>query len=198
MAPRIPTLVLAAAAITLNVTIGSVAHLLALPIGLDSVGIMLVAVLLQGSLWRAFLTAALVGFVSFFVGGLLINPLLPWLSLTALAGAAYGAFIVRGRIDDELSGKGGAYVSALKALALGVGWGIVAALVSAPVVIYFFGDVTGSGATLILGSQNRTHHHLLNAALLTGVAVEASDKALQMLIVLVVARATPKAVLERL
>ena len=198
MISRIPTLVLAAAAIALNVTIGSVVHLLKLPIYLDSMGIMLVAILLPGSRWKAFVAASLVGIVSFVIGGILINPYLPWFSATAIAGAAYGAFVVRGRVDKEVSGARGAHVLTLKAIGFGVGWGIVAALVSAPVVVYLFGGVTGSGTTLILAFLVRAGQQLMEAALLTGFAAEPVDKSLQMIIALAVARATPKAFLERL
>lgn len=197
MITRMPTLVFAAAAIALNVAIGSIVHLLKLPIYLDSMGIMLVAILLPGSRWSAFLTAAVVGVVSFVITGLLINPFLPWFSLTGIAGAAYGAFLVRGRVQDELTGRRGAHVLTMKAVLFGIGWGILAAIVSAPVVVYLFGGVTGSGTTLVTAFLVRTGHQLLEAALLTGFAAEPIDKTLQMLIALIIGRATPRTFLER-
>ena len=195
MSKNIPTIVFCAAAIALNVAIGSVVFLLKLPIYLDSIGIMLVAILIPGTRFRAFLLAATVGVISFVIGGVLLNPFLPWFSLTAIVGAAYGAILVRGRVlEGEISAKR----SSLKAVAFGVGWGLVAAVVSAPVVVYLFGGVTGSGTTLVTAFLIKTGHQLLNAALLTGFAAEPVDKTLQMVIALMVSRATPKSFLGRL
>lgn len=198
MQNRISILVLVAAAVALNVAIGSAIHLLKLPIYLDSMGIMVVALLAPGSRGKAFVLASTVGIISFILGGILVNPFLPWFSLTAVAGAAYGALVVRGRVDSEISGKASTLSFVSKALVFGIGWGIISAIMSAPVVVYLFGGVTGSGTTLVTAFLLRTGHQLLNAALLTGFAAEPVDKTLQMIIALMVARATPQAFITKM
>lgn len=192
MPRNVATIVLAAAAIALNVAIGTAVYLLKLPIYLDSIGIMLMAIVVPGTRPYAFVAASVVGLASFVIGGLLVNPYLPWFSATAIAGAAYGAFVVRGRVNDILKGTSSSALFIVKTLLFGIGWGIIAALVSAPVVVYLFGGVTGSGTTLILAFLLKTGHQMLSAAVLTGLAAEPVDKTLQMLSALFVARATPQ------
>jgi energy-coupling factor transport system substrate-specific component len=191
MPRNIATIILAAAAIALNVAVGSAVYLLKLPIYLDSIGIMLVAIMVPGTRGYAFLVAAIVGVTSFVIGGLLVNPYLPWFSGTAVAGAAYGAFLVRGHVADVLRGTAGVPRFVVKVLLFGIGWGLVAAMVSAPVTVYLFGGVTGSGTTLILAFLVKTGHQVLGAAILTGLAAEPVDKTLQMLCAFLVGRATP-------
>jgi energy-coupling factor transport system substrate-specific component len=198
MALNIATVILAAAGIGLNVAVGTAVYLLKLPIYMDSIGIVLTAMLVPGKRSKAFVVAALVAVASFVIGGLLVNPFLPWFIATGIAGAAYGAFVVRGRVDALIAGTASQTTFASKLLLFGVGWGILAALVSAPVVVYLFGGVTGSGTTLILAFLVKTGHQLLSAALLTGLSAEPIDKTLQFLCALLLAKSTPRSFRDHL
>jgi energy-coupling factor transport system substrate-specific component len=195
---NITTVILAAAGIALNVALGTAVFLLKLPIYLDSIGIMLVAILVPGTRHAAFLVAALVAIIGFVIGGLLVNPFLPWFIGTGIVGAAFGAYVVRGRVDALVSGEASTTSFAGKVLLFGVGWGIIAAVVSAPVVVYLFGGVTGSGTTLILAFLVKAGQQLVNAALLTGLAAEPVDKTLQFLCAILIARSTPSSFRDRL
>jgi len=65
-------------------------------------------------------------------------------------------------------------------------------VISAPVVVYLFGGVTGSGSALIVAYFLKTGQQLMNAALLSGFTAEPIDKTLQVLIAALLYRATPK------
>src|SRR4030095_6148300 len=84
----------AATCLALNVGLGKVANLFALPLAFDTVGTILAAVLLR---WPYVLVVAV---TSSLLGGLLINPVFPFyvgtqlaIAFAALAGARYGAFL---------------------------------------------------------------------------------------------------------
>src|SRR5438552_15771619 len=98
MTTNIPTIILAAACIALNVAVGTLIYLLKLPLYLDSAGIMLAAILVPGSRGRACLVSSIVGVVSFVVFGLLARPFEPWFIVTAAAGALYGSLVARGYV----------------------------------------------------------------------------------------------------
>ena len=80
---------------------------------------------------------------------------------------------------------------------LGIGWGIVAAIVSAPVAVYLFGGVTGSGSALVTLFFVKTGHQLLDSVLLSGFSIEPIDKTIQMILAIYVARSTPAHFHER-
>src|SRR5262245_50646383 len=175
---NLPVLVLCAACIALNVAVGSIVYLLKLPIYLDVIGVMVAALLVPGSRHAAFFYASVVGVITVLLGGLLVNPFLPWFVLTAIACAAYGAYVVRGRVDeltDPSTGAAPMALSIVKVLALGIVWGIVAAVVSAPVVVYLFGGVTGSGSTLLVAFFAKAGNQLMQSALLSGFTAEPVD-----------------------
>lgn len=193
MPTNLPTIVLAAACIALNVAAGTLVYLLKLPIYLDSAGIMLAAILIPGTRANACLFSSIVAVVSFVVFGVLVSPFQPWFIGTGIAGALYGSLVVRGRVADLIDGRAttGGFVT--RTLLFGIGWGIVAAAVSAPVVVYLFGGVTGAGTTLILVFLVKAGNQLLKAALLTGFSAEPVDKTLSLLLAIMIARFTPPA-----
>jgi energy-coupling factor transport system substrate-specific component len=74
----------------------------------------------------------------------------------------------------------------------GVITGIAAAVVSAPVVVWLFGGVTGSGTAFVVAFFLKTGQQLLNSALLSGLTTEPIDKTLQVLLAALLYRATPR------
>ena len=198
MPTHLPTIVLAAACIALNIAAGTLVYLLKLPIYLDSAGIMLAAILIPGSRANAILGSAIVAVVRFIVFGVLVSPFQPWFIGTGIAGALYGSLVVRGRVTDLINGTATTRQFVGKLLLFGIGWGIVAAAVSAPVVVYLFGGVTGAGSTLILAFLVKAGNQLLKAALLTGFSADPIDKTLSLLLAIMIARYTPPAFRELL
>ena len=70
--------------------------------------------------------------------------------------------------------------------------GVVSAVVSAPVVVYLFGGVTGSGSAFVVAFFLKTGQQLLESALFAGLATDPIDKTLQVLLAALLYRATPR------
>jgi energy-coupling factor transport system substrate-specific component len=162
MPSNFPTIILASACIALNVAAGTLVYLLKLPLYLDQAGIMLAAILVPGPRGKACLVSAIVAVVSFVVIGVLVSPFEPWFIGTGIASGLYGSLVVRGRVTDLVDGRATTRRFIGRLLLFGIGWGIVAAVVSAPIVVYLFGGVTGAGTTLIFAFLVKTGHQLLN------------------------------------
>lgn len=184
----IPILVLAAACVALNVAVGTMVYLLKLPIYLDQAGIMLAALLVPGTRLKAFLVSSVVAVVSFTIIGLLANPFIFWYYGTAVAGALYGSFVVRGFLQASVESGKRLWP---RSILLGIGWGIVAAIVSAPVTVMLFGGVTGAGSSLIVAILVSSGAQVVKAVLLTGFGAEPIDKTISLLLAVTIARATP-------
>ena len=186
-----PRLILIALCAALNFALGTVVYLVKLPIYLDSIGTILCALLLAPARWTAFVCACLAGVIGAVITGVLFNPYLPWFLPTVVAIALVSAF---------LTGEGAATFRArpmptgafaARVLIYGVITGLVAAVVSAPVVAYLFGGVTGSGSTFIVALFLKAGQELLSAVLYSGLAAEPVDKTLQVLLAALLFRATP-------
>lgn len=192
---RVPVLILAACCVALNVAIGTVVYLLKLPLYLDQPGIMLAALLVPGTRREACVVSCIVALVTFTTTALLVNPFNFWYYGTGITSALYGSLVVRDRLSLAAPTWYGQWV---KVIAFGIGWGVVAALVSAPVTAYLFGGVTGVGTTLIVAYLMNAGHQVLNAVLLTGLGAEPIDKTISLIIALAIARATPPAFMRQL
>src|SRR5690242_2732633 len=90
-----PRLILIALGAALNCAIGTVVYLLKLPVFLDSIGTILVALLLAPDRVAAFMCAWAAGWIGLAVSGL-INPFLPWFAMTDVAIALVAGFLVVG------------------------------------------------------------------------------------------------------
>jgi hypothetical protein len=83
-------------------------------------------------------------------------------------------------------------------IVFGIITGIVSAIVSAPVVVYLFGGVTGSGSAFVVAFFLKTGQQLLNSAVFAGLTTEPIDKTLQVLVAALLYRATPREFLDLL
>jgi len=190
--PKTETMVTIALCAALNLALGSAVFLLKAPIYLDMVGTILCALLFCDTARKAFLSSATAGVISFILGGLLVNPFLPWFSGSVVAVAAVTAFVTcrsARTLRNEAPNRKRFYFAVL---GYGILTGVIAAIVSAPIVVYLFGGVTGSGSALIVAFFLKTGHQLLQAAFLSGFTAEPIDKTLQLLIAVVLFRATPE------
>lgn len=185
-----PRLILIALGAALNFSIGTIVYMIKLPIFLDSIGTILVALLLAPLRMPAFLCAWAAGWVSLAVSGL-INPFLPWFALTDVAIAAVAAVVVVGAADTFRKSALRSVAFATRVVLCGIVLGVVSAVVSAPVVVYLFGGVTGSGSAFVVAFFLKTGQHLMSAAMLSGLANDPPDKILQVLIAALLYRATP-------
>lgn len=167
--------------IALNLTLGTIVHALRLPVYIDEVGTICVTLLVG---LRAGL---LTGVISFAIGGVLTNPVLPYFIGTQIAVALFVRIV----------GAYGWYRSLFRSILSGIGLGIVAGIVSAPVIVFLFGGVTGSGASFITAFLLASGKSMLKSVFLSGLAAEPLDKTLQTLLAVYLLRSLPKTLLGR-
>jgi energy-coupling factor transport system substrate-specific component len=174
----------------LNVSIGTIVYLIKLPIYLDSIGTILVALLLAPDRMAAFLCAWAAGWTGLVVSGL-VNPFLPWFALTDVAIALVSALLTVGAAATFRARPMRGIPFAAQVLLCGVATGIVSGVVSAPVVAYLFGGVTGSGSALVVAVFLKAGENLMSAAMFSGLAADPPDKILPVLFAALLYRATP-------
>jgi energy-coupling factor transport system substrate-specific component len=175
----------------LNFAVGAIVYLIKLPIYMDSVGTILCAMLIFPDRWAAFVCALIAGLAGVAVIGLLVNPFLPWFSLTVVAIALVSAFLTASGGDVYRARPLRPFAFILRVVIFGVVTGIIAAVVSAPVVAYLFGGVTGSGSAFLVAFFLKTGQQLMNAVLMSGLTADPIDKTLQVLVAALLFRATP-------
>jgi energy-coupling factor transport system substrate-specific component len=185
-----PRLILIALGAALNCAIGTVVYLLKLPVFLDSIGTILVALLLAPDRVAAFMCAWAAGWIGLAVSGL-INPFLPWFAMTDVAIALVAGFLVVGAAKTFRDRPLNSLPFIGQVVLCGVMIGVVSAVISVPVVVYLFGGVTGSGSALVVAVFLKIGQHLMSAAMLSGLASDPPDKILQVLFAALLYRATP-------
>lgn len=168
--------------VLLNLGIGTIVHLLKLPLFVDAVGTILITLLIG---WR---WGAVTGVLSFLVGGVLTNPVLPWFCGTQAVVA-----IVAGIMASK-----GWFRTIPRTIVTGIVIGIAAGIVSAPVIIKLFGGITGSGSGFITSFLLASGKKVLDSVILTGLSCEPIDKTLQCLLVFWLSRTLPMRFRQRL
>jgi len=168
--------------IALNVAIGGIVHIIKLPIFLDAIGTVL-AVLLLG-LWPG----VIVGILSFVIASVLINPVYIWFIGTQAVIAMY-IYVVATKLL--------AFSSFKKVVITGLTLGVVAGIVSAPIIVWVFKGVAGSGRDLITALLLGAGEQIYQAVILSGAASEPVDKLLQILAAFSILKTLPKRVLEQ-
>jgi len=186
--PRLVAIALCAA---LNFAIGNIVYLVKLPIYLDSIGTILCALLIFPDRRAAVVCAFIAGFIGIVLSWL-VNPFLLWFAFTVLAIALVSALLTA-RATETFRARPLPVPSFIAKVAIyGVITGIASAVMSAPVVVYLFGGVTGSGTAFVVAFFLKTGEQLLNSALYAGLTTEPIDKTLQVLLAALLYRATPR------
>jgi len=176
------TLALIPAGIALNLVLGTIAFVIKAPLYLDAIGTIAITLL-------AGLRAGIfVGVASFLIGGLLVNPVLPWFAGTQACIAIFTHLVAR--LGLLRPGRWKFFCPRL--LLVGGSLGVVTGVVSAPVIAYLFGGVTGSGASLIVAFLLKSGETLFNAVLMSGIASEPIDKTIQLIVALSLIRSMPE------
>ncbi len=165
--------------IALNLALGLLVHTLKIPLYIDAVGTVVIT-LLAGM--RA---GILVGVVSFAVWGI-FNPVYFWFAGTQAAIAIY----------THLMATRGAFRTWFRTILAGVGLGIVAGVVSAPVIVALFGGITGSGASVVVAFLVASGKGILKSVILSGMACEPIDKTIQCLLAVWLIKGLPQTLLR--
>lgn len=154
------TLVLIPVAIAINVVIGEIVVLLKLPVFLDSIGTVLVAVL--AGPWAG----ALTGTLSNIVWGLILDPnAFPWFPVALFIGLVAG-----------ICANFGLFKSWWKVVITGFIIALTAAIVSTPIGVYLYGGITASGSSFITAYLLATGRGIFEAVISTNFIVEPIDK----------------------
>jgi energy-coupling factor transport system substrate-specific component len=168
--------------IVVNLVAGSLVSALKLPIYLDALGTIVIAILVG---WKA---AALVGVASFCLASIFVSPAYLYFVCTQVAIAV----VVR------LTGE---WTSALRtirgSILAGIGLGLVAGICSAPIIAFFFDGSTGTGRDLVTALMARTGRNTFESVLISGLLVEPVDKTIQLLVSIALLRALPRRVVDR-
>jgi len=164
-------------AVALNLALGAVVNALKLPVYLDSVGTILVAVL--AGPWAGIVT----GIVSNSVLGLLVSPaLFAFIPVAIVIGWLAG-----------VAGKVGALRSLGGAIAAGLVIGVAAALLSAVIVIALMGGLTASGTGfLTIAIRAVLGVSVDSAAKIAAIATDVLDKPLSCVLVYLVLERLPR------
>jgi energy-coupling factor transport system substrate-specific component len=169
-------LVLIPVAIAINIAVGQTIYTLKIPLYLDSIGTILVGVLVGP--WAGGLT------------GLLSNMI--W-GLTGL-NVTYAPFAGVGAVIGILAGvfaQAGWLRTWWKVILAGIITGLVAAVLSAPISAYVFGGVTGSGTDVVTAMFRGMGLGVLPSSFAQGVSSDPLDKTVSYLIVWIILQALP-------
>ncbi len=170
---RIPII---AAAIAINVIIAAFVQILKLPIYMDAIGTIIAAIMLGVT------PAIIVGVVSFLIASVLVSPVYIYFIGTQAAIAVYAYVAAR---------YWAGFSSWIRVIPTGIGLGILAGVVSAPVIVLVFGGATGSGRDLITAFIVSGGQQIVSAVFLSGAASEPIDKTLQCIAAMLVLRSLP-------
>ncbi|MES2304926.1 MAG: hypothetical protein V4558_05440 [Gemmatimonadota bacterium] len=179
MSPRLFALVPAAVAI--NLVVGRIAAELSLPVYLDTLGTMLVAVLtgLPGG--------ALVGTVSQLFAGMLSGYI--WLPFVAVQWAI--------ALLAALAAHRGGFATPFRSAAWGAACGVGCGLISAAISYLLFRGVTVGGVTAIGALLRGLGLPLSTAVVVASLITDILDKTIAFLVVGALLRAMPKRILGR-
>lgn len=154
------TWVLIPVAIAINVVVGQIVLTLKLPVFLDSIGTILVAVVCGP--WAG----ALTGTLSNLIWGIAIDPnALPWWPVAMLIGFVSG-----------VCAQFGLFRSFWKVLIAGVLVAITSALASTPIAVYLYGGITASGISFLTAYLMQTGQGMVQAVLSANFITEPVDK----------------------
>lgn len=169
-------LALIAVAIVINIVGGQINDLLRLPIFLDSIGTILVAVLAGP------IAGGVTGILTNLIIGLLFAPV-----AAAFAPVALVIGVVAG-----LLARAGWFKAIWQAALSGVVIAAALTIVAVPIRIYLFGGVTGSGADFFVAYLSSVGQTLLSSVTLTVFGSNVADKVLSALLVWGLVRQLPE------
>ncbi len=168
--------------IALNLTAGQVTAALKIPLYLDSIGTILVAVLVGP--WSAIICGTAANLLAAAFG----NPSMIFFIPVVIVIGAFTGFLAR---------KGWFRKWYLVVIG-GILQGVLAALVSAPISAYVFGGVMMAGTDFLVLYFRSVGNTLLDSVIFQGLASDPADKVVSYLIVFFLTKNLPQRLLSRL
>lgn len=175
------TIALMAVAIVLNIVLGQVVSLLKLPIFLDSIGTILVA--LVAGPWAGGLT----GLLTNLIWGLISDPM-----AAAFAPVAMVIGIVAG-----LCAKYGLFKKWWLVIISGVIISVALSIIAIPIRVYMFGGITGSGADFITTYLLATGKDLFSSVTITVITDNLLDKIVTAFLAWLIVKGLPNRFIAR-
>lgn len=175
------TLVFIPLAVGINLGIGALVQVLKLPIFLDSIGT-IIATLLLG--WRV---GAVVGVIGFIVTSVTIFPPAVYFSGTQIVIAIFIHF----------SGKRGGLKNISRSVITGIFLAVIAATVSAPVIYFLFGGITGNGISAFTIYLESIGFIKSKAVIISGISAELIDKTIQTVMSFFILKNVPLSLLKK-
>ncbi len=169
------TLVLISAAVVINIVAGQVVRMLNIPLYLDSVGTVLVAVLAGP------LAGGIAGCMTNLIWGLILTP---------VAAAFAPVAIVTGLCAGWLA-RAGMFKTWWQSLVSGVLISIPSTIVAVPIITFMFGGVTGGGPDYAVAYLAAVGSSIIKSVAFSNLGVNAVDKSLTALVAFVVISRLP-------
>lgn len=168
--------------IALNLTVGQITAALKIPLYLDSIGTILVAVLVGP--WSAVICGSAANLLAAALG----NPsMIFFIPVVAVIGAFTGFLARRGWFRKW-------YLVALGGLLQG----ILAAIVSAPISAYLFSGIMMAGTDFVVLYFRSVGNTILNSVLYQGLTSDPADKLVSYFIVFFLTKNLPQRLISRL
>ncbi len=176
-----PMLPFIAFCVALNLTVGQIAAALKIPVYLDSIGTVLLAVL--GGPVSAIVAGSFANLLAAAFGN---PPMMFFIPVAVLIGSF-----------TALLAKLGLFRSWYRVPFGGICQGILGAILSAPISAYFFGGVTMSGSDFIVMLFRFKGFSLFESTLRQGLIMDPIDKIISYVIVFALIRSLPDRLLQR-
>lgn len=179
---RLQSLTLIPLCIAINLGIGTIVKTLSFPLYLDSIGTIIAAIVLG---WRSGVAVGVIGFILMTTLGL--NPFAIYFVGTQLVIA----------VTTHVLARTAMFKNWYKVISSGVILGIIAAIVSAPVIVLVFQGATGNGAALITGFFSKMGNQILESVVFSGFSIEPVDKIIQCLLAFYILKGIPTTFLSK-
>lgn len=170
-----PALPFIAFGIALNLTIGQIVAILKIPLYLDSIGTVLVAVLIGP--YAGIIAGSFANIMAAAVG----NPTMMFFVPVVIVIGAFTGIIA----------SAGWFKRWYLCVVGGIFQGILAAIVSAPISAYLFGGTTMSGMDALVYYFRSTGHNILTSVVYQGLSSDPIDKTVSYLLVFFVLKNLP-------
>jgi energy-coupling factor transport system substrate-specific component len=170
------TLVLMAAAIVINIVVGQIVTWLKLPVFLDSIGTVLVAIMAGP------IAGAIVGTLSNLIWGLIFNP---------VAAAFFPVALVIG-LSAGILARYGWFTNLWKTVVAGVIISIASTIVAIPIVAYMFGGATGSGTDFMTAYMLAVGNGFLESIAISNLVQNLADKVITVVVAFLIAMRLPR------
>jgi energy-coupling factor transport system substrate-specific component len=167
--------------VAVNLGMGQITALLKIPLYLDSLGTVVVAVL--GGIFPAIIT----GILANLLASAVFSPAMMFFIPVMIVIAVMAGIFAKRRF----------FVVWWKALGAGILVGLIAAVVSAPISAYLFGGITLAGTDFLVLYFRATGRELMQSVLYQGLASDPVDKSITFLLAFAVFRNMPRSLLLR-